>query len=286
MKKTVKGEYKVSQHHALIESYHIVNPLKLQHYRIILTAISTIQQGDTEFHTYKIAVKELLKLFNITDKNHTLIEKACEELVGKGIKIKDEKGWTMYPWFQKIRYYKNEGVIEFEFPNDLKPYLLELKKKEGFTSYRLENVLRLSSVYSQRIYEICYKWKKAGECEFNIDHFKKMIGATQDSYKKAFGSLKQRVLLPAMEEINEKTDIEISFKEIKTARKVTDIKFYIEDLTKTQKKVEENQVEEQTNEEQPNGSETKNDVFKPRKKTEAEVEFNDFLDNLHEKEAD
>ncbi|WP_176547944.1 replication initiation protein [Priestia aryabhattai] len=273
IKKTIKGEYKVTQHHALIESYHIVNPLKLQHYRIILTAISTIQTTDTEFHTYTIAVKELLKIFNITDKNHALIEKACEELVGKGIKIKDEKGWTMYPWFQKIRYYKKEGVIEFQFPNDLKPYLLQLKKKEGLTSYRLENILRLSSVYTQRIYEICFKWKKAGKCQFDIDHFKKMIGATQESYSKAFGSLKQRVLLPAVEEINEKTDIEISFKEIKTARKVTDIEFYIKENEKNSKK-----------EVQPKVEETEDDVIlEATKKNTPKEDFERFIKDFQEK---
>lgn len=224
MNKEIKGENKVTQGNALVEALRDATPLSLQESRIVLTAISTLQPTDTVFDSQRISVQDLLKLFGITEKNHKLIEKACDSLFGKGIKIREGKSWTSYPWFQKIKYIHNEGVVEFQFPNDLQRYLLDLKKE--FTSYSLEHILRLSSPYYQRIYELCFKWEHAGSCQFELQHLKNMIGAVKKTYD-SYGPFKQKILIPAIDEINEKTDIKIDFEEIKKGRKVESIRFYI-----------------------------------------------------------
>lgn len=226
-KNELKGANKVTQSHSLVEALHKATPLSLQESRIVLTAISTIQPRDTIFDSQRIPVRDLLKLFNLGETNHKVIEKACDELITKGVKIKDGKGWTNFPWFQKIKYHHGEGVVEFQFPNDLKPYLLELKKEKGFTSYKLENILQLSSPYSHRIYELCFKWQRAGGQEFELEHLKELVGATQKSYK-VYGSFKQRVLIPAIQDVNKKTDITIDFEEIKESRKVVGIRFSVQ----------------------------------------------------------
>ena len=225
--KEVKGENRVTQSHELVEALRDATPLTLQESRIVLTAISTLQPTDSVFDSQRIAVQDLLRLFNITDKNHKIIEKACESLFGKGVKIRQPEGrWIGYPWFQKIDYIPKEGYVEFQFPNDLQRYLLELKKEEGFTSYRLEHILRLSSPYYQRIYEICFKWKNAGSCQYDLQHLKNLIGAIKKTYN-SYGPFKQKVLIPAVLEINEKTNIKIDFEEIKEGRKVVAIKFFV-----------------------------------------------------------
>ncbi|BDR68557.1 hypothetical protein K144316041_p10600 (plasmid) [Clostridium tetani] len=53
-----------------------------------------------------------------------------------------------------------------------------------------------------------------------------MIGAKGKSYN-VYANLKNKVILQAQKELNEKTDIKFTFEEIKTGRKVTSIKFYI-----------------------------------------------------------
>lgn len=47
---------------------------------------------------------------------------------------------------------------------------------------------------------------------------------TQDSYNK-YGNIKAKIITPAIKEINEKTDINLTVKEIKVGRKVGALKF-------------------------------------------------------------
>lgn len=227
--KLIKSGNRVTQAHGLLEGYHRSSPLTLQESRIVLAAMSTVEPQDTVFDSQFIHVKDLLTLFNITPKNHNLIGVACKKLIGKHVEIDEGiegEDPALFPWFQKIKYYKKQGIVEFQFPNDLKPYLLQLKKQEGFTSYKLEYILQLGSPYSHRIYEISCKWRNAGVREFELEELKQIIGAVKKSYDN-YGSFKQKVLNPSLKEINEKTDIDISFEEVKTGRKVTSIIFFI-----------------------------------------------------------
>lgn len=104
-------------------------------------------------------------------------------------------------WFQSARYQSGEGFIVFKFAEDLMPYLLQLKK--DFTSYQLENVLVLNSPYAIRIYEITKKWQRTKSFVKNLEEIRENIGATGTSYK-TYGNFKNRILNPAINEINEK----------------------------------------------------------------------------------
>lgn len=67
--------------------------------------------------------------------------------------------------------------------------------KKEFTSYKLENVVKLKSSYAIRIYELLKQYEKLQERTFLLDDLRKMLGA-EDIYP-AYGNFKQRVLMPA-----------------------------------------------------------------------------------------
>src|SRR5690606_10838527 len=107
-------------------------------------------------------------------------------------------------------------------------YLLQLKQ---YTSYRLSNILSLSSSYSIRLYELMRKWSFLNKWESSVEEIREKLGALTKSYT-LYGNFKNKVLLPAVEEINEQTDLFISFKEIKKGRKVERIEFSIRKAAK------------------------------------------------------
>ena len=49
-------------------------------------------------------------------------------------------------------YHSKEGYVEYEIAPKLKPYLLDLRS--GYTSYRLAELAKLKSQYSQRLYDL------------------------------------------------------------------------------------------------------------------------------------
>ncbi|WP_398293483.1 hypothetical protein [Sporosarcina aquimarina] len=70
------------------------------------------------------------------------------------------------------------------------------------------------------------KWQHLGKWECPVEELKPRIGAVAKSHS-AYGNFKSKALLPAIEEVNEKTDLHISFKELKIGRKIERIEFTI-----------------------------------------------------------
>jgi hypothetical protein len=113
------------------------------------------------------------------------------------------------------------------------PYLLELKR--DFTQYKLSQITRLSSTYAIRLYELLKKQERLGSRSFFIDDLKKKLNISDDKLK-SFADFRLYVLEIAKREIDEKTDILIDFKFIKTGRKITAVQFCV--TPKNEKKAE------------------------------------------------
>lgn len=199
--------------------------LSLQEQKIILTLASMVQPQDTEFKEYELKIKDFMRLLGVESKTkYVEIPKITKELMKKVFEIKEGKDVIQLAWLSSVRYKTGEGTVILKFDSNLKPYMLELK--EFYTSYKLENVLSLKSKYSIRIYEILKSNLYKKNVTVELQELKKMLGANEKSYN-VYQNVKNKVIIQAQKELSEKTDIFFNFEEIKTGRKVTSIKFYI-----------------------------------------------------------
>ena len=217
-------KYVVTQSNNLIEARH-VKPLSAREQKIVLTMVSMIQPNDEDFKEYRISIQEFSEMLGL--KGHAKYEEIKDvalRLQEKTIFIPDENGFVTTNWVASQRYKKGEGVIELSFSPYLKPYLLQLKNQ--FTSYKLSNILSLGSGYSIRLYELMKKWQHLGKWEYPVEELKPKMGAIAKSHS-AYGNFKSKALLPAIEEVNEKTDLHISFEELKIGRRIDRIEFTI-----------------------------------------------------------
>src|SRR5699024_6386446 len=80
-----------------------------------------------------------------------------------------------------------------------------------------------------RLYELLKKWERIGKWETTVDYLKELMGITQKSYN-VYGNLKNRIIGPATEELNSKTDLKVTFKEIKKGRRVVKLAFNIKQV--------------------------------------------------------
>ena len=214
----------VTQSNKLIEARH-VKPLSAREQKIILTMVSMIQPSDEDFKVYQISIQEFSEMLGL--KGHAKYEEIKDvtlRLQEKTIFIPDERGFVTTNWVASQRYINGEGVIELTFSPYLKPYLLQLKNQ--FTSYKLSNILSLGSGYSIRLYELMKKWQHLGRWKCPLEDLKATIGAIAKSHS-AYGNFKGKALLPAIKEVNENTDLFVTFEEIKKGRKVDAIEFTI-----------------------------------------------------------
>ncbi|TWT26565.1 replication initiation protein [Planomicrobium sp. CPCC 101110] len=221
----MQENYLVAQRNDLIEARH-TNPLSVREQKIVLTMVSMIQPTDEDFKDYRISVKEFSEMLGLEGSaKYTELKEITKDLMSKSIEIpRADGGWLFANWISSAEYQKGEGIIDLSFSPKLKPYLLQLKNT--FTTYRLSNILSLKSTYSIRLYELMKKWQHLGKWSCTIENFREKMGVESKKYPR-YANLKARVLNPALEEVNEKTDLSISIKELKKGRSVVGIEFII-----------------------------------------------------------
>ena len=152
------------------------------------------------------------------------VQNAIRKISKRWITLVDnEQELTEVPLVNKRTYFKKEGRFHIEFHEDLMPYIANLKSR--YTKYELVNIGAFTSTHTIRLYELCSQYKKIGQREIKLETLKDWLQIS-DKYQQ-IKDFKKRVLIPAIEEINAKSDLMVSFEPIKQGRTITAFKFTI-----------------------------------------------------------
>jgi len=198
--------------------------LTLTQQRLVLYLIAQINKGDTDFQTYALSVADFCKYLQINPNNiYEEFVAISTSLVTKSLLIQKGTETIVAAWLSSAVYNSKTGTITLRFAPELKEFLLELKGH--FTKYALKHVKEFRSTYSIRLYELLKQYENLGARTFEVEDLKEIL-QIKDLYKD-YNLFKQRVILTAQSEINQKSDIQFDFVEIKTGRKVTALKFKI-----------------------------------------------------------
>ncbi|MDQ7055261.1 MAG: replication initiation protein [Persephonella sp.] len=230
----VSESMKLKKHNAVMENTLIEARynLTVEEQRLVLSTIAMLDNVETAqsgFPMLKIPKKLIIETTGIHEKNYHQIKTALRRLMQRIIEIEtiEEDGkrrFKLYQWFSKAEYKEGDSFIEVQFHPDLKPYLLELKQR--FTKIPLKQVLQLRSKYAIRLYELLKRYEDTGFRTDYIPELREKLGVKEGEYERFF-DFERRVLKPAIKEINEKTDLEVSYEKKKTGRKITHIEFEI-----------------------------------------------------------
>ena len=214
----------IVQHNHLIEArYH----LTLQEKRLMCWLASQVRQDDEDFKEHELSIKEFAELVDVKgDHLYKTLDTITHKLMQKIITIRSltKKGFAKAALLGGVQYYEGEGIIKLSFHPYLKPYMLQLR--ERFTQVRLGDIMGLKSVHAMRIYELTKQYQLIGERTIKIAELRECCGVSGEQYKR-FNDFKKDVLERSKKEINAKTDLLVDYEEIKTSRKITDIKFII-----------------------------------------------------------
>jgi hypothetical protein len=134
-----------------------------------------------------------------------------------------EKTFHLSAVFTDI-FVHEEGVITFEINKNIKPFILNLTN--NFTQYYFENIARLKSSFSIRVYELLKQYEKVGNRRVALTYLRHFLSIEDEKFVK-YNDFKRFVLLTAQKELKEKTDICFEFEEIKKGRKIDEINFII-----------------------------------------------------------
>lgn len=198
--------------------------LSFQQQKILLYFISRIKPTDEERTVYELSIKEFSKVCGYDEYNgyyYQSIKADIKKLCDASSWIETEPGKEeLFRWIDRAEINRNSGTIKISFHYTVSQYLFALS--EQYTQYSLYNALCLSHKYSIRLYEYLYSMRYKGQFMVSIDELKKRIDA--ERYTK-ISHFKDRVLEPAIEEIDTMTDLKVEYDYIRTGRQITHIIF-------------------------------------------------------------
>jgi plasmid replication initiation protein len=236
----------VWQQNRLAEARYELTP---REQKLVLYVISMIEPEDEFFKLHKINVKHFAQIAGL-DSNalYKELREVALQIKSKPLVINGhiEPGDTnptelITSWFADVVIQANgDGYIGVSISERLKPYLLQVKRE--FFRYRLAYVLHLRSGYAIRLYQWAKRWQYAGKRRISIDELRVVMGTVELTPKgnisktllALYKDFKKRALLPAVTEINQKTDIFVSFVEnkVKGAKAVESLTFTISENAK------------------------------------------------------
>ncbi|SNS07666.1 replication initiation protein [Hymenobacter mucosus] len=220
----MSSELEIRQHNALTNARYEYSEIQLD---VLFFLISKLRK-DHPSSAYQLSIKELSALTN-KQYHYSYLRKATEDMGSRMFEIEHERGYRQMWMFQYVDYLKGQGIIEIKLSEAVLPFLFGLK--DNFTSYELQAALRLTSKYAKRIYQLCSQWKDLGETKkYDLQELKSAFGLVDSKGNeklKQFGQFREKVLDPAVKQINEHTELHISYKLEKLGRSFKHISFTV-----------------------------------------------------------
>ena len=221
--------------------------LELTEQRLIMLALINAReswQGITADSKLEIHASDYAQLFNVSiDASYKALREAVNNLFNRQFSYTAEykrtgkTGVVRSRWVSRIFYVDDLALLEITFAPDVVPLVTRLE--EHFTSYQAKQVAHLTSKYATRLYELLIAWREVGKVpQIEISEFRNRLGLLDDEYT-AMHNFKKRVLEPSIQQINEHTDITVTYEQHKKGRLISGFSFKIKQKQQA-KKVESN----------------------------------------------
>ena len=207
--------------------------LELTEQRLIMLAIINAResgQGITADSKLEIHASDYAKLFNVSiDASYKALKEAVNNLFNRQFSYTAEykrtgkTGVVRSRWVSRIFYVDDLALLEITFAPDVVPLVTRLE--EHFTSYQAKQVAHLTSKYATRLYELLIAWREVGKVpQIEISTFRNRLGLLENEYT-AMSDFKKRVLEPSIKQINEHTDITVTYEQQKKGRLISGFSF-------------------------------------------------------------
>ena len=156
------------------------------------------------------------------------LKDACDDLFARQFSYQEinERGNTenvRSRWVSEVRYVDAEATVKIIFAPAIIPLITRLEQQ--FTSYELKQVSGLNSAYAVRLYELLICWRTTGKTPvIDLTEFRKRIGVLDTEYIRT-DNLKMRVIESSIKQINEHTDITVTYEQHKKGRVISGFSF-------------------------------------------------------------
>jgi plasmid replication initiation protein len=208
--------------------------LTLNEQRIILFSICRAreeQKGLFPDLPVTITAETFAKQFSMDVKSvYSQLKEAMNSLYSRSVTIRDIDPATGLPrvketrWISEKAYVDGAGHTQVIFTPTIIEHITRLEKE--FTSYQLEKISSMTSAHAVRLYEILNQYLSIGVRELNLKWLRDALQIPDDMYKLTAHFL-DRVIDSSVKQINDHTDLKVSYTTQKTSRAITSCIFKI-----------------------------------------------------------
>ncbi len=215
-----------------------IAPLSIPELRIIQLAVIDAREtgkGLSSDRPLRIDALRYAEAFNTTRQNAYILMKQAEStLFKRQFTFTDTDGNAVKSaWVQDVKYFDGAGAIEICLTRHVVRGITRIDGAvEFFTQYLLSQTANLSNVYAVRLYELLIQWRSVGKTpEFKLEMLRGQLGLCVNEYQQ-MTHFKTKVLNLALAQINEHTDIEATYEQVKTGRNITGFTFKFKQKSK------------------------------------------------------
>ena len=216
--------------------------LDLVEQRLIRLAIVEARESGRGIDANKpltVHASSYISQFNVARQTaYQALKDACKDLFARQFSYQEkrEKGVANVTsrWVSQIAYIDDTASVELIFSPAIIPLITRLE--EQFTSYELEQVSNLTSAYAVRLYELLIAWRSTGKTPvIELSEFRAKMGVLDGEYTRS-DNFKKWVIEKPIEQINEHTDITVTYEQHKRGRTISGFSFRLKQ--KQQPKIE------------------------------------------------
>ena len=199
--------------------------------RIIILASPLVRLSEaTEKTPIEVTASQFADLSEIdTHSAYKQLKAASKKLMKRTFVYEDKDGDdTEVQWVIRSKY--ANGYVSMYFTDEVIHLLKVFDSLNPYTKYLKEDILSLKLTYSIDLYHLAKKYQGMGGFTMSLDDYRKELG-TPKSYAR-INNLKDNAVDAPINEINENTDINLSYENIKRGRQVVGFKFTVKNKLK------------------------------------------------------
>lgn len=280
---------KISDNHLVEKSKSIVWA-KFKDYtagelRLLEVYLSRINPRDPESSLVKFTFSEYREFLGLKKLDVRNIKPQIRHFLGNVVFIpidKDKGTFNAYTLFTSASVdldpETNAYVITIGCNPELRPVFFNIAES-GYVRYRLKYTAKMKSQYSIQLYAILRDWLTAGKNphEIGLKRLREQLGIDEKLYPE-YKDFKKRVLLVAEKEINEVSDLTVSFAPVLVGRKAVAVSFRVK--LKSQEKRLEADFKDVSPQTANNLTESEKAVKKPRSAPYEDIEWESIAPEL------
>jgi len=224
---------------SLVERKNTFSALETKIFYLGLTQIrpKLLQAKYYDEHLPKsvIPTKEIVNMLGGHNKYYSDMKKALVTIKSKNLIVQDGdvKSESVEPIFSDLTWAKPTGLT-MKFAEGMQPYLLDFTHG-SYTRIEYEQIMKLSSIYAIRIFELCMQYRCIGERTITVEELRYFLGVPLGAYKDRMDNFKKAVIKLPIAEINKKTNFNITCNYKKKGRNIVSVNFRLTRKDNTEK---------------------------------------------------